>query len=346
MLYFAKNFLEAVGGENHRAQYGQVVNRRQAFNNQQKHMRQLHNNAAAIIPQDVYREFDSQTKQIMRADNQTLLNDLMPLARSLPIGKLEHVHRRASDSGIVTTSLGGQPTNALDKADYDYDSSIKVIHQSAFGRDWMEMEGQRSEGFDAMIDDQANTVRAIRDAMVAHFYDGVDVSFKGTTAYGIKNSTKTVDVNLGAGGLNIDFATSTDSSAIRKAWISMRDELRITNNVSQPITFYISAEIESNFEQYYGTDAGDSGKTLRQTLMELAGVADIKMDRHLSGNEVVGVVLDSEFIRPLVGMAVTTTPITRTDPMDQYRQLVWSNVGLEIRADYTGKSGVLYARVV
>lgn len=344
MIYFSKEFEKGLSGVNHKAQYEHTVNKRQAFNTMQKQMQQMHGNAAAVIPRDVYQEFESRTKAIMRADNQTLLNDLMPLAKSLPVGKVEHIYRRASDSGQVITSLGGQPTNALDKAAYDYDSSIKVIHQAAYGRDWMEMEGQRSEGFDGLVDDNDNTVRAVRDAIVGHIYDGVDVSFKGTSAYGIKNSTKTVDVDLDADGLNINFATSTDPAAMRAAWIKMRDRLRVTNNVAAGITWYISAEIESNFEQYYGTSAGDSGKTMRQTLLELAGTANIKMDRTLSGNEVVGVVLDDQFIRPLIGMAVTTVPITRTDPMDKYSFLVWTNVGLEIKTDYTGKSGVLYAR--
>lgn len=346
MIYFDKAFMTGMNGVNHQAQYEHTVNTRQAFNTLQANMRKLHNNAAALIPQDVYREFENQTKAIMRADNQTLLNDLLPLGKSLPVGKVEHVTRRASDAGQVITSLGGQPTNVLDKTDYDYESSIKVIHQASYGRDWMELEGQRTEGFDGLIDDNANIVRALRDAMVGHIYDGVDVSFKGTTATGIKNSTKTIDVDLDAGGLNINFATSTDPAAIRAAWISMRDNLRITNNVSQDITWYISAEIESNFEQYYGTDAGDTGKTVRQTLMELAGTANIKMDRHLSGNEVIGVVLDSQFIRPLIGMAVTTVPITRTDPFDKYNFVTWANIGLDIRTDFTGKSGTLYAREI
>lgn len=348
MLYFNKQFGEGLGGKNHKAQYEHVTRMRNAFANSNAQLLPANGvftgNAAAIIPQDVYREFENQTKELLRANNLTLMNDLMPLAKSLPVGKVEHIYRRASDSGIVTSSLSGQTPAELDKADYDYDSSIKVIHQTGFGREWMEIEGQRSEGFDGLIDDQANAVRAMQDKIADHIYNGVDVSFKGTTAYGIKNSTKTVDVDLGAGDLGINFATSTSGSAIRAGWIAMRDNLRITNNVANDITFYISAEIESNLEQYYGTDAGDTGKTVLQTLRELAGVADIKMDRSLSGNEVVGVVLDSMFIRPLVGMAIATVPLQRMNPFDNYNFLTWSNVGLEIKTDFAGKSGVLYAR--
>jgi hypothetical protein len=343
MFIFDKQFAT---NRNHKAQYAHVVNHRRTFNAMEKAFAQLTGNAAAIIPQDVYREFENQTKAVMRSDNQVLVRDLMPLAKALPVGKIEHVYRQASDAGIVTVSLSGQSAVDIDKTAYDYDSSIKVIHQAGFGRSWMEMEGQRTEGFDALVDDQANVSRAVLDSIAGHIYDGKDVTFKGIDAYGIKTSSKVQAVDLDASDLNINFTTSTTPSAIRAAWIKLVDKLRINNNVNQPITFYVSSGIESNFLQYYGTDAGDTGKTVLQTLKELPGVADIKMDRSLTGNEVVGVVLDSQFIRPLIGMAVTTVPLFRANPMDNYNFMVWANVGLEIRTDYAGRTGVLYAREI
>lgn len=356
MLWFDQKFTTngGMGVSNFNAQWQHVMARRMAANSRDKQLAMMMDqaNAAAIIPQDVYREFDNQTMRIMRANNLTLLNDLLPLAKSLPIGKIEHVYRQASDSGRVIRSLGGKPVGSLDKADYDYDSSIKVIHQDNFGREWMEMEGQRSENFDGLIDDQANSTRALLDSMAEHIYDGAKdedgnlISFKGTNADGLRTSSKVQAVDLDVDDLNINFATSTDPAAIRAAWIKLRDKLRIDNNVVQDITFYISAEIESNFEQYYGTDAGDSGKTVLQTLKELAGVADIKADRSLSGNEVMGMVLDSMFIRPLVGMAVTTVPIVRNEPFDPWNFMTWANIGLDIRTDYEGRKGVLYAREI
>lgn len=347
MLYFDRSFQNGLNGVNHKAQYKHVTGQRRVFNTMQQAQAKLHGNAAAIIPQDVYREFDNQPKQIMRANNLVLMNDLMPLAKSLPVGKIEHVYRRASDSGVVTSSLSGQSPAEIDKAQYEYDSSIKVIHQTGFGREWMEIEGQRTEAFDGLVDDQANGVRAIQDKIADHLYNGVDdVSFKGYDAYGIKTSSKVQAVDLDATDLNINFATSTSPSDIRAGFIGMRDKLRIDNNAMGDLTFYISPEIESNLEKYYGTEAGDNGKTTLQTVRELAGVADVKMDRSLSGNEVVYGILDSQFIRPLVGMAMATVPIVRQNPFDNYNFLVWANVGLEIKTDYAGRTGWAYAREI
>ena len=344
MFYFNKQFENGNGGRNHKAQYAHVQERRRAANAIEHVHAQIRGNAAAIIPQDVYREFDNQTAKLLRADNLALFSDLMPLAKALPIGKVEHIYRRASDAGVVTSSLTGQTPAELDKTAFDYDSSIKVIHQSGYGRSWMEMEGQRSEAFDGLIDDNENTVRAVINKIVDHLYNGVDVSFKGTDAYGIKTSSKTEAVDLGPGGLNIDFTSKSASATdIRTGWLGMVYALRRDNNVNQDITFYISSEIEENLQRIYDSSGGMADKTIMAALKDLAGVADIKTDRELSGNEVVGVVLSNQFIRPLVGMAVTTVPLSRQNPFDNYNFLVWSNVGLEIKTDYSGNTGVLYA---
>ncbi|MEP2955535.1 MAG: major capsid protein [Sulfitobacter sp.] len=333
---------------NHAAQASMVGNIRSTVN---RHNAQMMGNDAAVLPRDVAQEFDRQQVELMRANNLTLLSDLMPLARSLAVGKIESIHRRVSDSGTAKRSLTGRTTVDIDKAGYDYDSTIKVVHQDGFGRDWMEMQGQRTEAFDGLVDDQANSNRTVLDSIATHIYSGAldengnVISYNGTAATGIKTSTKTVAVDLDASGLNIDFTSGAATpDDIRAGWVQLVKTLRVDNNVGQDITFYISADIETNFQRFYGTTAGDTGKTIMTVLKELAGVADIKVDRSLSGNEVVGLVLNAQFIRPLIGMAVSTVPLFRANPMDAYNYMTWANVGLEIRTDFTGKSGVMYAR--
>ena len=350
MFYFDPSRPEWAGQRNHAAQAVMVGNIRSTVN---RHNAQMMGNEAAVLPRDVAQEFDRQQVELMRESNLTLLNDLMPLARALAVGKIESIHRRVSDSGSAKRSLTGRTTVDIDKAAFDYDSTIKVVHQDGFGRDWMEMQGQRTEAFDGLVDDQANSTRTVLDSIATHIYSGAldengnVISYNGTAATGIKTSTKVAAVDLDSGGLNIDFTSnSATPAAIRAAWVQLVKTLRVDNNVGQDITFYISAEIETNFQRFYGVDAGDTGKTIMQVLKELAGVADIKVDRSLTGNEVVGLVLNAQFIRPLVGMAVSTVPLFRANPMDAYNYMTWANVGLEIRTDFTGKTGVMYARAI
>lgn len=350
-LVFSKEFAgNAQNQRNLSSQYEHVQSRRSAFNKMQANYEQMvgnvdRANAAARIPQDVYREMEQQTKTIMRADNQVLASDLNPLAKSLPIGKILNEYRRSSDAGLVNTSISGQIPANLDKVQYDYDGAIVVIHSTAYGREWRELEGQRSEGFDGLLDDNEAHTRAVRDTLVDHIYDGKDTTFKGVSAYGIKNSANTELVDLGAGGLSIDFTLNTTTpSDIRSAFLQILYTLRTDNNITQSINVYISREMEENFQRIYDSSGGMADKTIMQALSEIAGVAAIKTDAKLSGNEMVMGVLDRQYIQLLSGMAMSTVPMIRQNPFDNYNFLVWTAAGLQIKTDAQGRTGWLYAR--
>lgn len=301
-------------------------------------------NAAALIPQDVYREFDNVTKSIMLSDQgDVLLNDMMPLARSLDIGKIVHQYRRASDSGVVNTSISGLEPIPNDQTRYDYDGAIVPVHQSGFYREWRELAGQRSEGFDGMIDDQAGSVRAVRKAMASYLLDGEDdLSFKGVSSFGLRTSPNVAKVDLTSGPDNA--AKGTTGSAIRDGIISLLSKLRVDNNVDGQVTIYVSREIESNWQRYVEENKPATG-TIMQMALALAGVAAIKSTSLLTGNELVMGVLSNDYIVPLVGQATSTVMLPRQTPFARHQGVVWSAMGLEIRTDFSGRTGWLYAAV-
>lgn len=346
---FSKELMALNGRQkNMEAQFAVVNQRRQYHNTVERgfaHQQGLHTNAAALIPTEVFREIDNVTKLVMRPDSEfTMLNDLLPLAKSLPIGKIEHQHRRASDSGSAITTISGAVPNTLDKTQYSFEKSIIPIHSDAFGREWRELEGQRSEGFDGLIDDAENATHEVRDKMVKYIFDGdASAVFNGTVWTGIRNDSRVAAIDLGAGGLNVDFTSSSLTGATaRDKFIQIRNTLRITNNASGNLTVWVSREILSNLERWY-TDNDKGFGTILADLKSLSGIADIKEDSELSGNEIVLAVLNSRFIRPLVGMAVNTVPLIRNNPFDNFNFLVWGAMGLEILTDFDGKTGVAYA---
>lgn len=349
-MYFSKELVgnSQSGQTNMQRQYNEVQARREYFNNAERNfavMQGFQPNAAAVIPRDVYQEFDNVTKRIMRNDEgDTILNDLLPMSRSIHIGKIDYKFRRSSDSGNAKTTISGQAVVTMDHTLYSYDNAIVPIHQDGFGREWRELEGQRSETFDSLIDDQENSTRALRRQMVDYILDGdTSVVFNGTTWTGIRNDSRVASVDLGAGGLNIDFTSGTATAAdIRNGFKALRDTLRITNNAMGGITFYVSREIMTNFERYYADGDWAQG-TLLKALLELSGVAAIKESAKLSGNQVIGAILSNEFIRPLVGMGVNTTAIPRLNPFDRHNFLTWGAMGLQIVTDYDGRTGVMYA---
>lgn len=301
-------------------------------------------NAAQMDPR-LWAEIDSQTRQLMLPNGgvSRLLTDLQPLARSVNIGVLATMYRRAAGDFEAQTSLDGQHRKPMDKGTYDYDGTLVLVHTSQFGIQWRELEGQRRVGFDQIADDQAASVRAVRRQIVRTFLDGSDIVYKGVGAAGIRNSPNVQAVDLDTGPLAFDFTdTSEPFDSVRAALAALVDVLHGDSNGAEgDVTLYVSSAVWSNFQRT-GVTAGNI-QTFGQVLSAMPGVDKIERLPELQGNEIIGIIRQAEYIRPVVGMPVNTVPMERVTPMDDYQFLTWTATGLEIRSDAEGRSGVLYA---
>lgn len=301
----------------------------------------------ARIPAEVWRDFDTQVKQLMLSDEGgTLLSDLMPLARNVHIGKIVSEYRRyGADELEVRSSIDGQHAKPVNHTSFDYDGALVLVHTTQVGRNWRELEGMRSEGYDALLDDQAAAVRYVRRRTVDNFVNGTEVpAFKGYSALGIKDHPNTIALDLGAAGLNIDLTSPTLTAAdAQRAIISTLQALQGEGNAAVGnVTLYVSGGIWFNLMRVANPGTSNT-ESLLTMLLRTPGLAGIKQTDLLSGNEMIAVILSDEYIRPIVGMPITTTPIPRVTPMDDWHVLVWGASGLQIKADGQGRSGVLYA---
>ena len=301
-----------------------------------------------IIPQDVYQEFDNQTVERMRSDDgDTFLNDLMGLSKSINIGKLTYTTRMASDAGIVKTSMSGQTGFKMDQVEYSYDGFIVPIHDAGFFRNWRELNAQRSEGFDALIDDQRETVATVRRYLCDTFLDGMTdadgnfLNVDGREWQGIRNDARVASVDLGAGGQNFDYtASGVTGDQIRDAFITTLNTLYITNNVSQDVTVYISREIARNLERKFSTSY--AGGNIIDQLNMVQGVASIKVTNKLSGNQLMAFPLDGA-VKPLVGMGMSTIALPRPIYNSNYEFVTATALGWYVKNDFSGKTCALYA---
>ena len=299
-------------------------------------------NASSPVPYPVYAEMDQQTKAIMRDPNvDALLNDLMPLARSLNIGKMFHQYRQAGDGGAVTTSMAGLEPVPNDQTQYKYDGAIIPVHQSGYYREWRELAGQRSEGWDDLLDDQAASTRTVREKMSAYLLDGQEgLEFKGIQSYGIRTGSNSAKATIG-----LDLTDGTvPADDVRNEFIRLRDIIRRDNRVSLGLNVYVSPEIAATLDRYYVISGNLVGnRTLRQELESLEGVSAVKELSGLSGNELIMGAMSQEYIMPLVGQAVSNLALPRQTPFARHQFMVWSALGLELRVDYNGRTGWLYA---
>lgn len=306
-------------------------------------------NASAILPRDAWLELDTITTRVMRDDGgNVFMADLLALAKPVNIGKLVHMTRVASDTNNpVIRSMSGQVPVPMDKTVYDYRGTVVPIFSDGYGREWREWNTLQSENFDALGDDQEGSLDKLNRDMANYVLDGdATIKFQGYGATGIRTNSLSKTINLGTagGGANIDLsASATTSDAIDTFFTQTLGAMLDANLISEAVNIYVSPEIARNLARSYSGADGFKGGTLLEQLLKNPRINKIERTFKLTGNQFFGFVPNSRYIRPIIGMAVNTTAMARPNPTDNYNFLNMGAMGLEIRADYNGKTGVFYS---
>gem|GEM_PF-4866235 len=207
---------------------------------------------------------------------------------------------------------------------------------------WREWNTLQSANFDALADDQEGALDKINRNMADYVLDGdANIKFQGYTAYGLRNSSLTKLINLGsaAGGANIDLTTATPDE-LEAFFVGPFGAMLDANLITEAVNLYISLEIARAWDRSYSSAEGFKQGTVREFVARNRRIAKIEVTHKLSGNQFFGFVPNARFVRPLVGMAVNTTAITRLNPTDNYQFLVMGALGIEVRGDYNGKSAL------
>lgn len=296
-------------------------------------------NALPDLSARAWLDLDNQLVNLIGQESDVMFNDIYALSRSVSIGKLVAAYKRIGAMDQGSTTLSGQGTKLMGQVATDYDGIVIPIHEKTFGVQWRELEGKRTIGADDIAEHQAAAGREVTRLMTENMINGNPlINYQGASAYGIKTNPNTKAVVL-TQDMTSAAATYAQLSAQMLTFVqALRGP---TNRVTAPITVYISAEIEVNLARTSGATTMDRS-FYTAMLQDTPGVAAIKTSSLLTGNQMVGVVLNRAYIEPVTGMAINTVPVPRQVPFADYHWMTWSASGLLIKADQAGRSGVAY----
>jgi hypothetical protein len=290
-------------------------------------------------PLDLYKEWDSQTIQQFHLDEgDNILSRLMPLARSISIGRTILEGARSSDAGKFSQSMTGEEGSYFDNVDYDLSQTIVPISQNGFKRNWREGVQLTLEDFNDAAIQQSEATRTHRQGVIGSFMDGhlnkdgEFISEKGVTWQGVRNDSRVDQIDLGVGGLNIDLTTATSGQDIYDAFLAMAKQRAVDNKVAAPAVYFVSLDILYNLTKDFSTNF--AGKSIKDKLLEIPGISSIESSSILVGNQVLSIPLDANYIQPVVGMGVSTIALPRPAWNSPFAFEVVSAIGWNVKTDF------------
>lgn len=306
----------------------------------------LQANALAGLGREFWQEVDNQI--VSYRDQETgmeIVNDLLAVQTVLDIGKTVKSYNIAGDiADDVSISIDGQAPYSFDHTEYDNDGDPVPIFTAGYGVNWRHDAGLRTVGIDLVLDSQAAKLRKFYKSIVSYVLSGSErIRVDGKPGQGLKNHRNTVKLNLGsgAGGASIDLSTATQQQIIDFFTKGAFGQAARANKVDVYDVLWVSPEIFANLDSDY-INGGVINGTVGERVKARAKVREIRETYALSGNEFIAYQRRQDVVSPLVGMAVGTVPLLRLRPQDNHNFQIMSAMGLQIKRDGDGKSGVLY----
>lgn len=342
-----------------RGHWNELWANRNIYNRQQRAM--IEANRAAMTPEmlaanavggftrDFWAELDRQIIQMR--DQETgmeIVTDLMGVQTVLPIGKTAKLYNVVGDiADDVSISLDGQPPHSFDHTEYDSDGDPIPVFTAGYGVNWRHTAGLNTVGIDLVLDSQAAKLRKFNKRLVSYILDGdAKIKVENYPAQGLRTHRNTYKVNLGAGGVNINLTTASQSDMAAFFTTGAFGQAARANFVDAYDVLWVSPEIWANLMKPATVTIGGttllSGGTVLSVIQGFIPARAVKQTFALSGNEFIAYQRRQDVVSPLVGMTTGVVPLPRPLPQNNYNFQIMAAIGIQVKADSDGKTGVLY----
>lgn len=213
-----------------------------------------------------------------------------------PLGHTSLEWEKVSDMEGAIITMSGLSQSQNDRVVYDLDSMpIPIIH-----KDWnmnlRTLLASRNKGLGLDVTQAQYASRKVSETIESIFFDGATVLGSNRPIYGLRSAPY-----RNTGNLTESWMTASGKDIV-KDYLAMQGAL-VEDNMYGPYILFIPTQVGVRFGEDYNED---SDKTIVSRLMELEGLAGIKVSKDLPINEVILVQLTSDVIEVVNGMSPTT----------------------------------------
>jgi len=294
----------------------------------------------ATLLRDEWKYFDD---AVIKAAQPRLIGvgDIMSRGLTLNIpnglGKTIVESQRVSDMGDAEMSMDGITPGRNDRVVYDtVGIPMPIIHRDfQINVRTLNASRERGESLDTTQAALASEKCAIKLEDLLFMGSG-DYKFGSYTLYGY---TDFPDRNIGS--LTVQWAAATAAQIVTDVHSMKAASLAVGKY--GPWVLYIPAAYESAMDKDYSA-SGASVITVRERILKIAGIQDVKVADRLTGNNVILSQMTADSVRIVEGLPLTTVEWQTGGTMIFHFKVMQIAVP-ELRTDIDGNSGVTHFSV-
>lgn len=297
---------------------------------------QLHTNDGLLM----YDEWKDLDRNVIQVASERLVG-----IADLKVGRLTHnlgsigvtiaQWETASDITDADFSMSGVTSGEKDTQAFGNDFvPVPIIHKD-FSLNIRRLEASRR--FGTALDSSISTIaaRKVAEASEDMLFAGAPIVVDGQRIYGYTNSPKRGKVKMTS-----DWAGNGVTGADILGEVMLALEEARGNRYFGPYTLYIPGEYETKFDNDFKT-TGNDNRTIRERLLALNGIANIKVADRLEAGNVVLVQLTSDVVDLAIAQEISTVQWESKGGMTQDFKVmaVWVP---RLKSDYDGRSGFVH----
>ena len=289
---------------------------------------------------EMYREIDNTPMFERKAvGSHALLQRLLTGAQTVNLGKKVIESRTVGEAGKANISMSGQKSIVMDHTESSYQKAVVPIFDAGFGRDFRDVLASQSEAFDGISEDSREVEWTLFDKVNSYLWNGdASIAHDGTSWLGLK-----ADPSIATATPALNFATSSDASAIVNGLLALVSVLKIDNNCTGPYSLGVSREIYMNWMKITSTSDRTFGNIMNTVMAFVTEIGEIYEDSSLTGNQLFMAVIGRDALHAKSGMAMSSYALPRVKHNDNYDFVKWCAFGFMAKNTKAGKKCAVYA---
>lgn len=255
------------------------------------------------------------------------------------IGVTVSLWDKSSDMTPANVNMSGVTPGEEDTPNFDQDQvPVPIIHKD-FRLNLRRLEASRrmGESLDTMAAGIAS--RLVSEKSEDLLFSGSSIKVEGGTIYGYLNHPNRNTVDLTTGWADTGATGQTIVADVLAMLAAARADLMFG-----PFVLYIPGEYETILDDDYkaGANAGDT-RTIRERILQLNGIEDIKVADRLADDNVILVQMTDDVVDLAMAQDITTVQWNTQGGMQEHFKVmaVWVP---RVKSDYDGRSGVVHLR--